>query len=495
MEENPTSIYHDTVSIGGGTAFPQIQPQSRPRSESLMFNEESPLVVEISGAMSDKDRVLFTIHTKTTLPDFEQGDCSVKRMHEEFEWLHDYLVENESYAGYIDFHFNECIVSSLLNSALIFLPFILLLEVPPMPPRPDFDSSRAKLQRLGESEGSMPKEDLQKMKAELEAEYLATFKKTVAMHEVFLQRLATHPLFRSDHNFRVFLKYPKELSVRTKTRKEKAAEFFRSVSKTADETLRLTNQRDEDQFFREEKCILASYYTAVKDATAAADVATRARRSMSESLLRVNLALDNLVPKERLCTSESDLISILSSFFESYQKIQSRLASDEDLKFSDTLRYYASDAGAAKDLLYRRSRALADYEAANRNLDKARAKAKDIEAAEDVQFAADERFKSISDSARLELEYFKVRRIKYFQKNLIDLAELQVKHAKSHIDLVKSALDRLRSVEPPVSGNSETNKNAASPDTEKTARLSTTSPAELPAHFQHEPISSASAFT
>lgn len=84
-----------------------------------------------------------------------------------------------------------------------------------------------------------------------------------------------------------------------------------------------------------------------------------------------------------------------------WQKIQSRLASDEDLKFSDTLRYYASDAGAAKDLLYRRSRALADYEAANRNLDKARAKAKDIEAAEDVQFAADERFKSISDSARL----------------------------------------------------------------------------------------------
>lgn len=66
MEENPTSIYHDTVSIGGGTAFPQIQPQSRPRSESLMFNEESPLVVEISGAMSDKDRVLFTIHTKVS---------------------------------------------------------------------------------------------------------------------------------------------------------------------------------------------------------------------------------------------------------------------------------------------------------------------------------------------------------------------------------------------------------------------------------------------
>ena len=36
-------------------------------------------------------------------------------------------------------------------------------------------------------------------------EYLATFKKTVAMHEVFLQRIAGHPTMRNDHNFRVFL--------------------------------------------------------------------------------------------------------------------------------------------------------------------------------------------------------------------------------------------------------------------------------------------------
>ena len=38
-------------------------------------------------------------------------------------------------------------------------------------------------------------------------EYLATFKKTVAMHEVFLCRLVSHPVFRNDHNLRVFLEY------------------------------------------------------------------------------------------------------------------------------------------------------------------------------------------------------------------------------------------------------------------------------------------------
>ena len=48
------------------------------------------------------------------------------------------------------------------------------------------------------------------------------------------------------------------------------------------------------------------------------------------------------------------------------------------MKLSDTLRYYMRDTAAAKDLLYRRTRALADYEAANKALEKARTKNKDV---------------------------------------------------------------------------------------------------------------------
>ena len=52
--------------------------------------------------------------------------------------------------------------------------------IPPKPPTPDFDASREKLQKLGEAEsGQLTKEEFNKMKQELEAEYLATFKKTV----------------------------------------------------------------------------------------------------------------------------------------------------------------------------------------------------------------------------------------------------------------------------------------------------------------------------
>jgi len=32
------------------------------------------------------------------------------------------------------------------------------------------------------------------------------------MHETFLSRLADHPIFRNDHNFRVFLSYDEEVS-------------------------------------------------------------------------------------------------------------------------------------------------------------------------------------------------------------------------------------------------------------------------------------------
>ena len=49
------------------------------------------------------------------------------------------------------------------------------LQIPPAPPRPDFDASREKLQKLGEGEGSMTKEEFTKMKQELEAYVIFVF--------------------------------------------------------------------------------------------------------------------------------------------------------------------------------------------------------------------------------------------------------------------------------------------------------------------------------
>lgn len=90
----------------------------------------------------------------------------------------------------------------------------------------------------------------------------------------------------------------------------------------------------------------------------------------------------------------------LSDYFEVARKTEGRVASDTDLKLSDTLRYYARDSKAALDLLYRRTRRLADYENENKNLERARQKHKDEKQAESNQALAKQKFEHISEVAR-----------------------------------------------------------------------------------------------
>ncbi|KHJ89340.1 PX domain protein [Oesophagostomum dentatum] len=161
--------------------------QHRTEEINVDLDTDNAICVDISDALSERDKVKYTVHTKTRLPGM-RPETSVVREHEEFLWLHSVLDENESYAGFI---------------------------VPPAPPHPDFESSREKLQKLGEGEATMTKEEFLKMKQELEQDYLAQFKKTVAMHEVFLQRIAAHAVFRQDTNFRIFLQYEDELTRRS----------------------------------------------------------------------------------------------------------------------------------------------------------------------------------------------------------------------------------------------------------------------------------------
>jgi len=387
--------------------------ENKGRSDTVDLTDTS-LLVDISDALSEREKVKFTVHTKTTLQHFKNSEMSVVRQHEEFIWLHDRYVENEEYAGVI---------------------------IPPGPPKPDFDASREKLQRLGEGEGTMTKEEFTKMKHELEAEYLATFKKTVAMHEVFLQRLAAHPLLRNDVNFEVFLEFSGDLSVRGKNKKEKLGGFFKSITKSADEVL-ISGQKDVDEFFESERVFLTEYHTKIKDATGKSDKMTKVHKSVADSYIQISSGLVQLATIEN--TELHKVFSKVAEALEKARKLEGRVASDEDLKLSDTLRYYMRDSVAAKDLLYRRTRSLVDYENANKALDKARTKNKDVAQAEKNQESCCQKFEKISDVAKKEIKEFKVRRIAYFKRHLVDLVELEVKHAKAQVQLLKNCITALK---------------------------------------------------
>lgn len=106
------------------------------------------------------------------------------------------------------------------------------------------------------------------------------FKKTVQMHEVFLNRLATHPAFKHDNNFKIFLEYDQDLNVRSKNTKEKFGGLVKSISKNADE-LRLVNQKETDEFFEVQKRFLTDYHNKIKDSCVRADRMTYVHRSKS----------------------------------------------------------------------------------------------------------------------------------------------------------------------------------------------------------------------
>jgi sorting nexin-5/6/32 len=113
------------------------------------------------------------------------------------------------------------------------------------------------------------------------------------------------------------------------------------------------------------------------------------------------------------------------------------------------------DSKAALDLLFRRTKRLADYETETKNLDKARQKHKDEKQAEQAQQDAKQKFENISDIARngttltlfpssysnsltifycfIELSDFKVRRNAMFKKSLTEFVELQIKHSNVSI--------------------------------------------------------------
>jgi sorting nexin-5/6/32 len=175
------------MDFAGSFKIPEVEmSQMHPVDQS---STDPSLVVNITDAVFERNKVKFTVYTKTTLPDFKESEFNVLRGHDEFVWLYDRLVETEELSHMI---------------------------IPPSPTKPDFDF-KTKLQKFAKMEHSMPKEESQKAKKELQAEILAAFKKTVAVHQEYLTAVASHPSLRKDMNFKMFLECKEEIPVKANT--------------------------------------------------------------------------------------------------------------------------------------------------------------------------------------------------------------------------------------------------------------------------------------
>ena len=50
----------------------------------------------------------------------------------------------------------------------------------------------------------------------------------------------------------------------------------------------------------------------------------------------------------------------------------------------------------------------------------------------------------MSKTAKAELQLQKERRVNHFQKSLVEMAELEVKHAKAHAQMLRQAIQTIK---------------------------------------------------
>ena len=53
-------------------------------------------------------------------------------------------------------------------------------------------------------------------------------------------------------------------------------------------------------------------------------------------------------------------------------------------------------------------------------------------------------FEEMSKTAKSELKMQKERRVAHFQKSMVELAELEVKHAKAHAQMLRQAIQVIK---------------------------------------------------
>ncbi|KAI3389769.1 hypothetical protein SNEBB_005861 [Seison nebaliae] len=390
------------------------EPSSQEQVHISNIADDQSLKVDISDALNEKNRVKFTINTNTKLREFKAPSFTVTRYHDDFVWLRDRFAENAQFAGFI---------------------------IPPPPPQPDFSIPHLKLSKLCSEEQSMTKKEFQTAKADLENEYLALFKKSVNIHEVFLQRIASHEQFRFDTNFKVFLEYENDLMAKGRSFGEKFTARLSKITKSADEKL-FQNQREPDEFFEEQKEFLTNYNRAIRDAAGKASKFCINQDIVSDQYLHLKsgfLALSGSSTNSAF----GSYVHRMSDIFEKLQKPEKRYSSDIDLKLADILQYFNRESRAALDLLYRRSRSFADLDQANRTVERSRMKGKDVEITEKQRDNKKSIFESISTTSKIELEQFKENRVNMVKQNLVELSQLMSKQTASEIKILEKLVEGL----------------------------------------------------
>lgn len=139
------------------------------------------------------------------------------------------------------------------------------------------------------------------------------------MHEVFLSRLASHPIFRSDHHLKVFLEYDQDLCAKPRKKIDLFGGLVRSLGKTTDEIYLGATVRDVNDFFETELQFLTEYNAHLKEAASRTERMTKKHKEVADLHIKIS---SNLVQLSTSDQKHGTMEKFLGKSAEVFEKIR-----------------------------------------------------------------------------------------------------------------------------------------------------------------------------
>ncbi|XP_033113795.1 sorting nexin-5-like [Anneissia japonica] len=356
--------------------------------------------VQIKNASKNGDIVMFDV-TTTKLEQCKE-EVEVERQYEDFEWLEHCLSIQQDVKGVI---------------------------FPPLPDRPIVSAAEAEARskkQLGTQSKNMKGDE---------------FHKDCRKLEKYLQAVVKHEAFGKNEALMHFLT-KKEPPVRAKLKKGILSNLSRAV-----DGVRKGGHKDVDETFQKERELANDMLKITKESSVTFDV-------MVNNTCRISAAYNHLSTALCLGMSAEDngasaVINKLQAEFaksiDHYAHGVDVFSTNDDNTLGFTLEYYSRYWDSTKEMLFRRTCALVQYENCSKTLEKAKPQKKAM--AEAAKDDAEKELNSISEVAKKEIAKFHHQRTLDFQKSLILYAEAKVKAARDVYALLAKDLSTIKQMD------------------------------------------------
>ncbi|XP_063413494.1 sorting nexin-5-like isoform X2 [Mytilus trossulus] len=355
--------------------------------------------VKVPTAVKDGDNLKFTITVCD--PDNDEELSTVTRIYDDIEWLQHCLMTQNSVSGII---------------------------VPPLPNRPETDAKAAESKskkQLGSGSKVMVQDD---------------FTRDCRSAENYFKLVTHHEVFGKDENLRKFL-LEKEAAVKAKVKRG----FFNRMSNMVDEA-RKGQHKDVDDFFQKQREWAVNYGKYMKDASLNFNKMVYAQMRLASCYTHLGTCLSGgTIDRDETSVRINKYLGKLGEGIENAKHGLEVLSANDEKTVAFQLDLFARYMDAVKEMLFRRTCLLVEYEDACKALEKAKPNKK--QAAEEAKEKAEKLYEECTINARKELKTFLRNRLISFEDCLSKFAESQIKTARDTYTLLVRSLTEIKQMD------------------------------------------------